>query len=146
MTMKEARYPCSLWCLHLSVFQGVCTSFPRLSVFASMDDKHRVKIGEPSCPVAAAERGRQVIEVGQAFKYQITISLVSALFHWLPCLWIFQMPYQDFGTMGMSMFYSRIVHLEHHHPSVMPQSLQPCSGVKHDLCCSSIVMGVQTTC
>ena len=26
-----------------------------------MDDKHRIKIGEPSCPVAAAERGRQVI-------------------------------------------------------------------------------------
>ena len=24
-------------------------------------DKHRVKVGEPSCPVAAAERGRQVI-------------------------------------------------------------------------------------
>ena len=26
-----------------------------------VDDKHRVKVGEPSCPVAAAERGRQVL-------------------------------------------------------------------------------------
>ena len=30
-------------------------------MFASVDDKHRVKVGEPSCPVAAAERDRQVI-------------------------------------------------------------------------------------
>lgn len=26
-----------------------------------IDDKHRAKIGEPGCPVAAAERGRRVI-------------------------------------------------------------------------------------
>lgn len=26
-----------------------------------VDDKHRIKIGEPSCPVAAAERGGQVL-------------------------------------------------------------------------------------
>ena len=30
-------------------------------MFICVDDKHRVKVGEPSCPVAAAERGRQVI-------------------------------------------------------------------------------------
>ena len=30
-------------------------------MFVCVDDKHRVKVGEPSCPVAAAERGRQVI-------------------------------------------------------------------------------------
>ena len=29
--------------------------------FVCMDDKHRVKIGEPGVPVAAAERGRQVL-------------------------------------------------------------------------------------
>ena len=28
---------------------------------ACVDDKHPVKVGEPSCPVAAAERGRQVL-------------------------------------------------------------------------------------
>ena len=30
-------------------------------MFVCIDDKHRVKVGEPSCPVAVAERGRQVI-------------------------------------------------------------------------------------
>ena len=27
----------------------------------SMDDKHKVKVGEPSYPLAAAERGKQII-------------------------------------------------------------------------------------
>ena len=27
----------------------------------SLDDKHRIKIGEPGFPVAAAERGKQVL-------------------------------------------------------------------------------------
>ena len=31
------------------------------AVFLSIDDKHRVKIGEPDLPVASAERGRQVV-------------------------------------------------------------------------------------
>ena len=31
------------------------------STFVCLDDKHRVKIGEPGYPVAAAERGRQVV-------------------------------------------------------------------------------------
>lgn len=31
------------------------------AIFTCVDDKHRVKVGEPSCPVAAAERGRQVL-------------------------------------------------------------------------------------
>ena len=40
----------------------MCTCFPRqFCAFASVDDKHRIKVCEPSCPVAAAERGRQVI-------------------------------------------------------------------------------------
>ena len=32
-----------------------------LSHFLCMDDKHRVKVGEPGVPVAAAERGRRVL-------------------------------------------------------------------------------------
>ena len=32
-----------------------------LAVFVSLDDKHRIKIGEPNYPVAAAERGRRVL-------------------------------------------------------------------------------------
>ena len=31
------------------------------AIFVSIDDKHRVKIGEPNFPVASAERGRQVL-------------------------------------------------------------------------------------
>ena len=37
-----------------------------LSALVCMDDKHRVKVGEPSCPVAATERGRQVIVHGKS--------------------------------------------------------------------------------
>ena len=40
------------------------------AVFACVDDKHRVKVGEPSCPVAAAERGRQVI-VSSGTSFQV---------------------------------------------------------------------------
>lgn len=33
--------------------------FHHSSVFASLDDKHRIKVGEPNYLVAAAERGRR---------------------------------------------------------------------------------------
>ena len=36
------------------LFQGMC-------VFVCLDDKHRVKIGEPGYPVAAVERGKRVM-------------------------------------------------------------------------------------
>ena len=29
-------------------------------LFVSLDDKHKVSVGEPDCPVASAERGRRV--------------------------------------------------------------------------------------
>ncbi len=35
-----------------------------VSTFVCLDDKHRIKVGEPDYPVAAAERGRQVIVSG----------------------------------------------------------------------------------
>lgn len=31
------------------------------ATLVSMDDKHKVKCGEPNYPIAAAERGKQVI-------------------------------------------------------------------------------------
>ena len=31
------------------------------AIFACIDDKHRIKVGEPNAPVSSAERGRQVI-------------------------------------------------------------------------------------
>ena len=43
--------------------------FRDYTVLACLDDKHRIKIGEPSFPVAAAERGRRVIvAVGTTFE------------------------------------------------------------------------------
>lgn len=35
--------------------------FKEYSIFVCMDDKHRIKIGEPNYPVAAAERGKRVL-------------------------------------------------------------------------------------
>ena len=32
-----------------------------LGITASIDDKHKIKVGEPSCPVASTERGRRVL-------------------------------------------------------------------------------------
>ena len=32
-----------------------------LAMFVSLDDKHRIKVGKPNYPIAAAERGRQVL-------------------------------------------------------------------------------------
>lgn len=32
-----------------------------ISSLVSMDDKHKIKVGEPNYPLAAAERGKQVI-------------------------------------------------------------------------------------
>ena len=31
-------------------------------MFVCLDDKHRIKIGEPGFPVAVAERGRQILQ------------------------------------------------------------------------------------
>ena len=36
-------------------------SFQDLAIFASLGDKHRIKVGEPHYPVAAAKRGRRVL-------------------------------------------------------------------------------------
>ena len=36
------------------------------AVFVCLDDKHKIKVGEPESPVAAAERGQQVIVPTQA--------------------------------------------------------------------------------
>ena len=43
-------------------------------VFVCIDDKHRIKIGEPNFPVASAERGHQVI-VGTQSSFQAAIMI-----------------------------------------------------------------------
>ena len=43
-------------------YQRECAiKFKQYSHFICMDDKHRIKVGEPDYPVAAAERGRRVL-------------------------------------------------------------------------------------
>ena len=44
-------------------FRDECT-------FLSVDDKHKVKVGEPGTPLAAVERGRQVL-VGNGQSFQV---------------------------------------------------------------------------
>ena len=44
--------------------------FRDLAIFVSLDDKHRIKVGEPNYPVAAAERGRRVL-VGQNETFEV---------------------------------------------------------------------------
>ena len=39
----------------------LAVKFRSYSTFSCLDDKHRVKVGEPGFPVAALERGRKVI-------------------------------------------------------------------------------------
>ena len=39
-------------------------------MFVSLDDKHRIKVGEPGFPVAAAERGRRVL-VGRGTTFEV---------------------------------------------------------------------------
>ena len=41
--------------------QDYAIKFRDISLFVCIDDKHRIKVGEPSFPVAAVERGKEVI-------------------------------------------------------------------------------------
>ena len=41
-----------------------------LAVFVSLDDKHRIKVGEPNFPALAAERGRRVL-VGAHVTFEV---------------------------------------------------------------------------
>ena len=39
------------------------------AIFMCMDDKHRIKVGEPNYPVAATDRGRRVlVSSGETFE------------------------------------------------------------------------------
>ena len=48
----------------------MAVKFRKYIVFVCMDDKHRVKIGEPHYPVAAAERGKRVL-VGRDVNFEV---------------------------------------------------------------------------
>ena len=58
--------------------------FREYSFFISIDDKHRIKVGEPYNPVASAERGRRVPVVQYAlmsFSLSWTMILQSLVWY-----------------------------------------------------------------
>ena len=84
------------------------------AVFVSIDDKHRIKVGEPDCPVASAERGRQVLVGSQSLllaadhdftKFSIVPSVVlSQRFLWKSV---------DHGMMDRFSYFLKKEHLSH---------------------------------
>ena len=42
-------------------YAAACSYFMKNLLFVSLDNKHKIKVGEPNNPVAAAERGQRVI-------------------------------------------------------------------------------------
>lgn len=80
-----------------------------------MDDKHRIKCGEPNYPVAAAERGRRVLvrknesfEVGDHDYTKFSIIPSVCLLVDIP---------DDVAGSGKFIYASKKVHLSHHHHS-----------------------------
>ena len=69
------------YCAALILYQReLAVKYRELSVFICIDDKHRIEVGKPGYPVAAVERGRQVI-VSQTEESLLTmISLDSRSF------------------------------------------------------------------
>ena len=55
-----------------AVFRYLCefaVKYRDIATMACLDDKHKVKIGEPNFPVAAVERGKRVlVRVGSSFE------------------------------------------------------------------------------
>ena len=73
------------------------------SMFVCLDDKHKIKVGEPGFPVAAAERGRQVLQAaGSRFSLETMISPSLVSSHLWPCRSAYLMIYQGLGTQEKS--------------------------------------------
>ena len=53
----DAHYCAAFW----RYMREMAVEHRDIAVLVSMDDKHKVKVGEPGYPLAAAERGKQVI-------------------------------------------------------------------------------------
>ena len=59
---KRLFHPDELYCAAFFRYQReLAVKYCELSTFICIDDKHRIKVGEPGYPVAAVERGCQVI-------------------------------------------------------------------------------------
>ena len=57
MNHIDSHYCAALW----RYMREFAIQNRELVTLVSMDDKHKIKVGEPSYPLAAAERGKQVI-------------------------------------------------------------------------------------
>ena len=53
----DAHYCAAAW----RYMREFAVQHRELVALVSMDDKHKIKVGEPSYPLEAAERGKQVI-------------------------------------------------------------------------------------
>ena len=53
----DSHYAAAQW----RYMREFAVGFRDISQLVSIDDKHKIKVGEPSYPVAAAERGKKVI-------------------------------------------------------------------------------------
>lgn len=54
---EDTHYAAAVFRYH----REMAVNFREFSNYVCLDDKHRIKIGEPGFPVAAAERGRRVL-------------------------------------------------------------------------------------
>ena len=119
--------------------------FRQHCAFLSIDDKHRIKVGEPNLPVAAAERGRRVVSMNKSFQvgyHDFTkFSLVPSV------CFVIAVPErkcQTPGTMGEFLWGLKIQFSNHPLLFVMLQkSLTFCQSVipKSLPCCLFILMG-----
>jgi len=70
-----------------AVFRYLCElaiKFREYTAFVCLDDKHKIKIGEPGYPLAAAEQGRRVlVSTTKAFEVGDYKSLLSLQCHCL---------------------------------------------------------------
>lgn len=79
-----------------------CLKYRAFSTFVCLDDKHRIKVGEPGFPVAAAERGRRVV-VSMSKSFQVgdhdftKFSVIPSV------ILIFLPPFLILGMMGKCM-------------------------------------------
>ena len=55
---KSSGAPC---CTDFWLSKKICSEVAKYATFVCVDDEHRINIGEPSCPVATAERGSQLL-------------------------------------------------------------------------------------
>ena len=92
--------------------------FRRFSAFACLDDKHKVKVGEPGFPVAAAERGRQVL-VHSSTSFEVDFTKISII----PSVSFDVVILVGLGIPGRYMYSLKTPLLSHHHPLDMAQKL-----------------------